>query len=46
MGDQDDRRAVVAQSAQHRPQLAHLGRGKHRRRLVENEDLCSAEQHL
>ena len=44
--DEHDRAAVVAQRAQHRPQLLHLGRRQHRGRLVEDEDPRAAIERL
>ena len=46
MGDENDRVTVVAQPAQHRPQLANLRRRQHRGGLVENEDFGAAKQDL
>ena len=44
--DENDRAAIVPQRAQHAPQLLHLGRGEHRRRLVENENARAAHERL
>src|SRR6202022_1959795 len=46
MGDQHDRRSVVAQSPENSPQLSHFRGREHGRWLVENENLCAAVQHL
>ena len=44
--DEDDRPAVVAQRAQHGPELAHFRRREHGGRLVEDEDLRAAIERL
>jgi hypothetical protein len=44
--DEHDRAPLVAQRAQHRPQLLHLGRGEHGGRLVEDQRLRAAVERL
>ncbi len=39
VGDEDDRRALVGELAQHLEQLVGLGRREHRRRFVEDQDV-------
>ncbi len=46
VGDEHNRVALVAQAAEHSPQLTHLGRRQDCRRLVENENSGATEQHL
>ena len=44
--DEHHRAPLVAQRAQHAPEVAHLGRGEHGGGLVEHEDAGAAEQRL
>ena len=44
--DEDDRAAIVAERAQHAPELLHLGRREHGRRLVENQNARAAHERL
>ena len=46
MRDEDDRAAIVAERAQHAPQLLNFRRREHRRRLVEDENARAAHERL
>ncbi len=46
VGDEHDGHALGHQAAQHVEQVAHLARREHRGRLVEDEDVAAAPQHL
>ena len=46
VGDDDDGLAVVAHVAQHREELVRLLRGEHGGRLVEDQDVRAAVEHL